>query len=45
MPAKAANPWWKTVLWLAAFWGLSVLALGVAAYGLKLLMAAAGLVR
>ena len=45
MPAKAANPWWKKVLWLAAIWGLSVLALGVAAYGLKLLMAAAGLVR
>lgn len=39
------EPWWKRMLWLVTIWGLSVLALGVVAYGLRVVMGAAGLVR
>lgn len=36
-------PWWKRISWLVIIWSLSVTALGLVAYMLKLLMHAAGL--
>lgn len=37
------KPWWKRLLWLLAIWTISVAALAVVAYGMKLLMRSAGL--
>lgn len=37
------NPWWKKLLWLAGLWAASVAALALVAYGMRLLMNAAGL--
>ena len=36
------DPWWKKWLWLVAIWSLSVAALAVVAYGMRLLMRATG---
>jgi len=37
------RPWWKKLAWLALIWTLSVAALGMVAYLLRLIMNAAGL--
>jgi len=41
--AAPARPWWQRLGWLALIWLLSVLALGLVAWLLRLLMGAAGL--
>lgn len=41
--AEMGTPWWKKALWLIAIWTMSVAVLGAAAYGMRLLMRAAGL--
>ncbi len=43
MPARGGALWLRRVGWLVLIWTASVLALGVAAYAVRLLMAAAGL--
>jgi hypothetical protein len=37
------SPWWKRVGWLVLIWTCSVVALGLFAYVIKILMNAAGL--
>lgn len=37
------DPWWKKWLWLLAIWGISVAALALVAYAMRLFMRAAGL--
>lgn len=37
------TPWWRKLLWLIALWAISVAALALVAYGMKLLMRSAGL--
>ncbi|WP_144634963.1 DUF2474 domain-containing protein [Bordetella genomosp. 13] len=41
-PGYAPN-WPRRLLWLVLIWAASVAALGLAAYGLRLLMGAAGM--
>ncbi len=40
---EGAGPWWKRVGWLLLIWCAGVAALAVFAFGLRLLMRAAGL--
>jgi hypothetical protein len=40
---QQAKPLWQRIGWLITIWAGSVLALAVVAYGLKLVMRAAGL--
>lgn len=40
---EGAGPWWKRVGWLLLIWSAGVAALAVFAFGLRLLMRAAGL--
>lgn len=40
---EAPGPWWKRVGWLLLIWSAGVAALAVFAFGLRLLMRAAGL--
>jgi len=42
-PRELYDPWWKRIGWLLLIWLLSVGALGVVAFALKLLMHFAGL--
>ncbi len=42
-PPRGARLWLRRVGWLVLLWAASVAALGVVAYALRLLMAAAGL--
>lgn len=37
------NSWWKRLGWLVLIWTCSVTALGLVAYGMRLLMKLAGL--
>jgi len=39
----APGPWWKRLGWLVLIWAASVAALGVVAYGIRLIMNAVGL--
>jgi hypothetical protein len=39
----APGPWWKRLAWLVLIWAASVAALGVVAYGIRLIMNAVGL--
>jgi hypothetical protein len=41
--ATSDTPAWKKLLWLMAIWAVSVAALAVVAYGMKLVMRWAGL--
>lgn len=43
MESEPHDAWWKKVGWLILIWTASVAALGVVAYGIRLLMAAAGM--
>lgn len=36
MEGEDAGPWWKRLAWLATIWAMSVAALGVVAYLLRL---------
>jgi hypothetical protein len=36
--AGGRAPWWKKLLWFGAIWTLSVLALGVVAYAIRLMI-------
>ncbi len=40
---EAPGPWWKRLGWLVLIWAASVAALGVVAYGIRLIMNAVGL--
>ncbi len=43
-PADAPRPPWRQrMLWLAVYWLLGVAVVGIAAYGLRFVMGAAGL--
>ncbi len=39
----APREWWKRLGWLVLIWAASVAALGVVAYGIRLIMNAVGL--
>ncbi len=41
--SDAPDSWMKRIGWLVLIWGLSVLALGLVAYGFRFVMKAAGL--
>jgi hypothetical protein len=41
--AAGPAPAWKRIGWLLLIWGASVLALGAVAWGIRLLMVAAGM--
>ncbi len=43
MDEPEKKPLWKRLTWLVGIWALSVLALGVVAYLLRMFMTAAGL--
>lgn len=43
-PTEQRRPWWKKLVWLVLIWVLSVAALGVVSYLLRLFMNAAGLI-
>ncbi|MCB8838722.1 DUF2474 domain-containing protein [Aurantimonas sp. VKM B-3413] len=36
--AASQGPWWKRAGWFVALWALSVLAIGIVAYGLRLVI-------
>lgn len=42
-PERAPRPLWQRLGWMVVLWSLSVLALALVAYGIRLLMNAAGL--
>ncbi len=42
-PERSANPkepepWWRRIMWFALIWAMSVAALGVVGYGIKLML-------
>lgn len=43
MQREPETRWWMRLVWLVLIWTASVGALGIAAYGMKFLMRAAGL--
>lgn len=43
MTVEQKKPLWQRLGWLVLIWGVSVVALGIVAYGMRMFMNAAGL--